>query len=668
MNINAALRRLKRIDPMLEPYLSDLRAHLTRYCDRLADVGDSITDFANGYMYFGFNPTDDGWSLREWLPAADAVWLIGDFNGWNHTSHPLTNIGNGVWEIILRGKNALMHGQHVKLLVKHGDEIFERIPAYIRRAVMDERTACLCGQIWRPDEPFVWTDKRWYGKKRHRSPLIYEAHVGMAQEYEGIGSYREFADLILPRILAAGYNTIQLMAIQEHPYYASFGYQVTSFFAPSHRFGTPEDLKYLVNKAHAMGISVLLDVVHSHACANLAEGLNMQDGSDSQYFLAGPRGHHSAWGTRCFDYGRIEVLHFLLSNLKYWLEEFHFDGFRFDGVTSMLYENHGLGVAFTSYAQYFSPNTNLDARAYLMLANDLIHATNKRAITVAEDMSGMPGMALPTSSGGLGFDYRLAMGVPDMWIDLIRNSRLESWNMHYLWYELTTSRPGEKSIGYAESHDQAMVGDKTLMFRLADAEMYSGMHRDYRSPTMDTAVDMHKLIRLLTVALSSDGYLNFMGNEFGHPEWIDFPREGNGWSYKYARRQWSLAESPELKYSQLLAFDRAMIDLARRFGLHTSTAAEQILVDGEKNIMIFERGGLIFAFNLHPTSSYGSVFVDCGRTGTGEYRVLLSSDSAATGGDGRIATDLIYTSRTEGRECGFRVYLPCRTAAVFEKI
>ena len=667
MNISTALRRLKRIDPMLEPYISDLRAHLTRYCDRLADIGGSLSNFANGYMYFGFNPTSDGWTLREWLPAADAVWLIGDFNGWDPTSHPLAPIGNGVWEIVLQGKHTLAHGQHVKLLVKHGDELFERIPAYVRRAVMDERTSRLCGQIWQPDEPFLWTDKLWYGKKRHRSPLIYEAHVGMAQEYEGIGSYREFADLILPRVLAAGYNTVQLMAIQEHPYYASFGYQVTSFFAPSHRFGTPEDLKYLINKAHAMGIAVLLDVVHSHACANLSEGLSMQDGSDSQYFLAGPRGHHSAWGTRCFDYGRVEVLHFLLSNLKYWLDEFHFDGFRFDGVTSMLYENHGLGVSFTSYAQYFSPNTNLDARAYLMLANDLVHEVNKRAVTVAEDMSGMPGMALPTSSGGLGFDYRLAMGVPDMWINLIKNSRIESWNMHYIWHELTTSRPGERAIGYAESHDQAMVGDKTLMFRLADAEMYSGMHRDYRSPTMDTAVDMHKLIRLITVALSSDGYLCFMGNEFGHPEWIDFPREGNGWSYKYARRQWSLAESPELKYSQLLAFDRAVIDLARRFGLHTSPAAEQIFIDSEKNVMIFERGGLIFAFNLHPTESRASVYVDCTRLGSGGYRVALSTDSAVSGGDDRIATDLTYTAG-EGRECGFRVYLPCRTAAVFEKI
>ena len=203
-----------------------------------------------------------------------------------------------MWEITLEGRDALRHGQYVKLIVGRQGISFERIPSYITRCTMDMRTEKLCGQIWAPDEAFSWSDADWYGKRRPDAPLIYEAHVGMAQEHGGIGSYREFADNTLPWIRYCGYNTLQLMAIQEHPYYASFGYQVTNFFAPSHRYGTPEDLKYLIDRAHGMEIAVLLDVVHSHACPNVGEGLNRLDGTDNQFFLEGERGWHPAWKTQ----------------------------------------------------------------------------------------------------------------------------------------------------------------------------------------------------------------------------------------------------------------------------------------------------------------------------------------------------------------------------------
>ncbi len=668
MNVEKALQRLHDIDPYLEPFLGEVRLHLEHFCASRRKLlkGRSMRHFANGYLYFGFHRTDRGWSFREWLPDADAVWLYGDFNGWNPTAHPLTRLKDGVWELTLDGWDALCHGQCVKLLVSYEGEVFERIPAYIRRAVMDERTHRLCGQIWCPDQDYAWQDGAWYEEKRRAVPLIYEAHVGMAQEEAGIGTYREFADKTLDWIAQAGYNTVQLMAIQEHPYYASFGYQVTNFYAPSSRFGTPEDLKYLIDRAHQKGIAVILDVVHSHACPNEGEGLHLQDGTEDQYFLSGARGWHEAWRTRCFDYGKTEVLHFLLSNLKYWQEEFHFDGFRFDGVTSMLYENHGLGVAFTSYAQYFTANTNIDARVYFMLANELIHKVDTRAITIAEDMSGMPGACLPLSCGGMGFDYRLAMGVPDLWIKLIKDRPMENWNVFELWHELSGARPKEKSIGYAESHDQAMVGDKTIMFRLADAEMYTGMQKSYRSFTMDTAMDMHKLIRLLTASLADSGYLNFMGNEFGHPEWIDFPREGNGWSYHYARRQWSLVHNEDLKFGQLAAFDRAMIRLLKQDVLQKK--AHVLWLDEKKNLVLFERGGKIFLFNLHPTQSQTKVFVSCEKMGGGSYRVILSSDDTAFGGEARICADTEYRTQKTQYGKGFFIYLPCRTAAVLEKM
>ena len=661
---------ITRIDPWLEPHAGDIELRMDRFKGKrwqLVEGAETLTEFANGHLFFGFHREEDGWVVREWLPGADEVRLIGDFNGWNQESHPLEKGENGVWEIHLKGKNALKHGQFAKLWVKKGVHWFDRLPAYCTKVSMDEDSKRLCSQVWDPKEAFQWTDEA-FMKKEPAAPLIYEAHVGMSQDREGIGTYREFADNVLPRIQKLGYNTIQLMAIQEHPYYGSFGYQVTNFFAAAHWYGVPEDLKYLVNKAHGMDIRVLLDVVHSHACPNVGEGLQLQDGTDEQYFLTGGEGWHPAWGTRLFNYGRPEVLHFLLSNLKFWQTEYHFDGFRFDGVTSMIYRDHGLGSAFTNYDMYFNMNTDLEALNYLQLANELIHEVNPNATTVAEDMSGMPGMCLPIPDGGIGFDYRLAMGEPDYWIKLLKDTRDEDWNMNALWYEMTTRRPQEKVIGYCESHDQALVGDKTIIFRMADAEMYTGMNKDYHTLTMDRAIELHKIIRLYTMSLGGNGYLNFMGNEFGHPEWIDFPREGNGWSYKYCRRQWSLVDNPNLKYEWLNDFDAAMIQLARQRKLLDDPYAVSLWIDPERKIITFSRGKLLFVFNFHNSYSETQFFLHAHTVGEGTYRVILSTDEKRFGGQELIDHDVVYTTEyVEGKGLGFNVYSPCRTAMVLER-
>ena len=635
---------------------------------QIAEGAETLNDFANGFLYYGFHRTENGWVFREWLPGADEVRLIGDYNDWNRNEGAMERLDNGNWEIRLEGKDALKHGQYVKLWVRRGDNWFERLPAYSTKVSMDESFKKLCTQVWAPETAFEWTDAEFL-QKRPDAPLIYEAHVGMAQDKEGIGTYREFADNILPRVRDLGYNTIQLMAIQEHPYYGSFGYQVTNFFAAAHWYGVPEDLKYLINKAHSMGIRVLLDVVHSHACPNVGEGLYLQDGTDEQYFLSGDRGWHPAWGTKLFNYGRPEVLHFLLSNLKFWLTEYHFDGFRFDGVTSMIYHDHGLGSAFTNYDMYFNMNTDLEAINYLQLANELIHEVNPNALSIAEDMSGMPGMCLAIEQGGIGFDYRLSMGEPDYWIKLLKDTRDEDWQMHALWHEMTTRRPQEKVIGYCESHDQALVGDKTILFRMADAEMYTGMMKDYHTPTMDRAIELHKIIRLFTMSLGGNGYLNFMGNEFGHPEWIDFPREGNGWSYKYCRRQWSLVDNSQLKYEWLNDFDKAMINMAREHYLLDDPYAVSLWIDQDRKIITYSRGKLLFVVNFHNSYSETNFFLHAHTVGEGRYRVILSSDEARFGGAGSIDHNYVYqTEYHEGQGLGFNVYSPCRTAMVLERI
>ncbi len=661
--------KILSIDPWLNPYAQDIDLRMNRYAEirkTLLQESKNLADMANGHLYYGFHRTETGWVYREWAPGADQLHLMGDFNGWNRTSHPLSRDG-GNWVIELDGKDALSHGQLVKVAVTLGGQTTEHIPLYIHRCVQDKQTNTFTGQIWAPAKQFKWTDGS-YGRRKLNPLYIYEAHVGMAQEEGRIGTYREFADVILPRIKADGYNTVQLMAIMEHPYYASFGYQVSSFFAASSWYGEPEDLKYLINKAHEMELYVLLDVVHSHAVKNTAEGINRFDGTDHQFFHTGPRGEHPAWNSKLFNYGKHEVIHFLLSNLKYWQDEYHFDGFRFDGVTSMLYHDHGLGESFDSYSKYFSMNTDVEAVTYLQLATELIHAVNPFAVSVAEDMSGMPGMCLPLRSGGIGFDYRLSMGVPDFWI---KETKLpdDAWDMRALWHELTTRRPQEPSVGYCESHDQALVGDKTLIFHLADAEMYTGMNKDHHSLVIDRAVALHKMIRFITLTLACEGYLNFMGNEFGHPEWIDFPREGNGWSFHYARRQWSLADNELLKYEWLGDFDKAMLKLARKYHVMAKRDLYNLWIDQERKLIAFSKGGLLYLFNFHPTQSQDAFFLPCHTTGEGVYQVVFSSDDGQFGGQERISKQTVYHAvNVEGRGLGFWVYSPCRTAMVLKKV
>ena len=657
--------KILRIDPILAHFESDINLRMDNFRRKKKELlpkGVKLADFANGYQYFGFHKTQDGWVYREWAPAAEAMFLTGDFNGWDAYACPMQKLENGVFEVHLDGADALAEGQKVQAIIISGGRELRRIPLYATRVVQDSETKLWCAEIDGTLDEFPWTDG---GFKREKNPLIYECHIGMAQEEYAVGTYKEFTEKILPKIKELGYNTIQVMAIMEHPYYGSFGYQVSNFYAASSRYGSSRDLKELINTAHSMGIAVLLDVVHSHAVKNTAEGLNEFDGTDYQFFHTGPRGYHKAWDTKLFNYDKNEVIHFLLSNLKYWMEVFHFDGFRFDGVTSMLYHDHGLGSAFSSYDMYFSPNTDTEAVTYLQLANELIHSLNPNALTVAEDMSGMPGMCIKIRDGGIGFDYRLSMGVPDMWIKTIKEMPDENWDMWKFWYEFTGRRPQEKTVAYCESHDQALVGDKTIMFRLCDAEMYTAMSKFVQSPIIDRGIALHKMIRLITATLAGEGYLNFMGNEFGHPEWIDFPREGNGWSYHYCRRQWSLAERDDLKYHYLRDFDKAMISLIKKENLLTKTAYS-LWIDQKNEIMIYGKGDVIFAFNFNPHRSFEGYFVPV--HAGGEYRAIMTTDSGEFGGFGRVNQTIRYrTEKSADNRTGFYAYLPSRCAVIFKK-
>ena len=641
-------------DPWLEPYRTKLEQQqaFVLQAKRRILGGKKLEDFALGYLYFGLHREEDGWVLREWAPNATALYLLCEKNNWQDTEdYAFLRGENDVWELRLPAE-ALGHEDHYKLRIHWSGGSGERIPAYATYVKQDTTTNIFDAAIWQPEKPYEWKHTT---PTPPEVPLIYEAHVGMSSEKPEVASYKHFTENVLPRIKDLGYNTVQLMAVQEHPYYGSFGYHVSNFFAASSRFGTPDDLKELIDTAHGMGLQVIMDIVHSHAVKNEAEGLSRFDGTTSQYFHAGERGNHEAWDSRTFDYGKSEVVHFLLSNVRFWLDEYRFDGFRFDGVTSMLYHDHGLGKTFGSYDDYVSGNVDLDALAYLSMANELAHVVQPNVMTIAEDTSAFPGLASPRADGGIGFDYRLSMGVPDLWIKTLKEQKDEEWNLGHLFHELTTHRPEEKTISYAESHDQALVGDKTLIFRLIDREMYDHMHIDDDNLIVERGIALHKLIRLLTAATHAGGYLNFMGNEFGHPEWIDFPREGNDWSYHYARRQWSLADNPKLKYQWLQRFDKAMTDLVKNL---KDANYHYVSIDEERHLVSFVRDNHLFVFNLSPDASYTDHEVPAF---DGEYKVALSSDDAAYGGQSRIDTQMAYEATNEK----IKLYLPSRTAAVF---
>jgi 1,4-alpha-glucan branching enzyme len=660
-------------DEYLKPFEAAIKgraAHAFARAEELTQGKKSLADWASAHEYYGLHKKPrGGWVFREWAPNATSMWLVGDFSNWKiDPRFECFRIPNSdVWQCKI-AKDLIKHGDNYRLEMRWEGGHGERIPVYARRVVQDPKTNLFCAKVWAPPHAYKWQNPQPGKPAAGFTPFIYEAHVGMASEEEKVASYTEFRDSILPRIKKAGYNTVQLMAIMEHPYYGSFGYHVSSFFAASSRFGTPDELKSLIDTAHGMGLRVIMDLVHSHAVKNERDGLSRFDGTDYQFFHSGPKGWHAAWDSRCFDYGKTDVLHFLLSNCRFWLDEYRFDGYRFDGVTSMLYWDHGLGRDFNSYAAYFDGSMDDDAWAYLQMANRVIHESHPGAITIAEDVSGMPGCAAPAADCGIGFDYRMAMGEPDFWFKLAEKVSDDNWPMGGIYYELTNKRGEEKVVSYVESHDQALVGGKTFFFQLADAAIYYGMAQGQDGLEVNRAIALHKMARLATAALNGGAYLNFMGNEFGHPEWIDFPREGNGNSYSHARRQWSLRDDPGLRFKGLGDFDETMLH-----ALHKSKALKsapvRLAANEPDKVLAFVRGDLLFAFNFNPTQSFSDYGVLVPPASTWNH--LFDSDEVRFGGQGRIAPGGEYIPELvqHGSEMVqmIKMYLPARTAVVLKR-
>ncbi|KAI3386887.1 hypothetical protein SNEBB_004531 [Seison nebaliae] len=678
-------------DKLLEPYSKEIQRRHKLYqlsLKRIEEI-EEIDSFIQSHKIYGIkrNELNGRIFIRLWAPHARQIYVFGDFNQWNKRSHELKKLPFGKWELEFEEMDSmkLKDKSKIKLLVidNEGNELVRLDPwsCYVKASSSTNSNDYdgIFYEINGKDKRFEWKyeNERMKGIERNRNSLrIYEAHIGISSSQPKIASYGDFKENVLPRLKRQGYNTIQLMGIMEHAYYASFGYQVTSPFAASSRYGEPNELKELIDECHRLNIIVLLDLIISHSSSNTNDGLNRFDGSDNCFFHANRRGFHSQWNSRLFNYNDIEVQRYLLSNVHWWLNEYHFDGFRFDGVTSMLYHSHGIDETFGSYPNYFGMNVDVESIIFLMLCHYVGRRTFPQMISIGEDVSGMPTLCLPIDEGGIGFDYRLAMSIPDMWIRLLKHSTDDQWEMGNIIWTLTNRRFDEKCITYCESHDQALVGDKTLAFWLMDKFMYTNMSvMESPSIEIDRGIALHKLIRLLTFGLGGNGWLNFMGNEFGHPEWLDFPRKGNNESYHYCRRQWNLVDNELLRYKFLNKFDECMLNVEEEFQFFNDENREFISRKDENDkVIVFERGSLrnsrlIWCFNFHPNKSYTDYQI--GASSSGNFNIILSSDDSKFGGYSRVDTKHNYLAKEgefDGMKCSLKIYLPSRSAVILKRI
>jgi len=628
------------VSPLQDSELMDYAGFFSRRIElfsqeiqRLRNEWGSLAAYAGLHRELGMHKTErDGkryWRFREWAPAANSLYLAMDrVNFARRYEYRFARTDDPMlWELFVPAEE-LPHGTYYELHVASSRTRghVRRVPAF---AVWVEQNRDnenqWCARVWDPPEAYAF---RYPQPPRSLFPRIYEAHVGIAQSVLGkrakqFGTYRHFAEKVLPRIQKGGYTAVQLMGIPEHPLYKSFGYQVSGYFAPSSRFGTPDDFKYLVDEAHRLGLAVILDITHSHACPNTEQGLARYD--TSRYFF---RELKTQWDTVSFDYSQERTRRFLLSNCRYWLEEFRIDGFRFDAVGNMIYLDHGLDDDFSHVGRCFfgkDGKNRLDENGvlYLSLANTLVHELAPHAVTIAEEFSGAPGMSCAPENAGLGFDYRFAMGLPDFWAKFIEEGR----TMGQMWHELNNRRHYDKTISYTECHDQCINGDDAFIWRMIKEDMYEHMSVFSDSWKCSRGMALHKLTRFVTLATAGQGWLNFMGNEFGHPEWID--------SEDYDHRQWHLAETTHLKYSKLDAFDRNMLKLVREYPEQFKRGPRFRHIHEEDRLLAFERGTLLFVFNFHELLAQNHLAL---MVTPGKYTEIFSSDELAYAGYGNLST------------------------------
>ena len=661
-------------DHSLKPFELEIKERMELYKEKLNEIKNkekSLENIAKSYKSMGINLMPNGdIKYREYAPGAKGISLFGEFNNWNKEQFWAKKDKFGFWELIIPNENGapkIQHGQIVKVnVVLEDGNWMERNPIWSHYLIQNKESIILENIFWNPEIKYKWK----YPQKHIKKPeslRIYEVHIGLSSFDPKINSYKEFADTILPRVKKTGYTAIQFMAIMEHAEYASFGYHVNYLFAISSRFGTPEEFMYLIDKCHENGLFVIMDIIHSHASPNVNDGFNYWDGTDHLYFHGGNLGNHVQWNSKLYNYSSYETLRLLLSNCAYYIKEYRIDGFRFDCVTSMLYSHHGIDYNFTgNYKEYFNEFFNLESSVYLMLANSLIHKLNPEAITIAEDFSGTPGLCRPVEEGGLGFDYKLNMKICDKWKQYLLYKKDEEWNIEDIIYTLKNRRYKEKNISYCESHDQSFVGNCSLSSLLFSSERFWNMSNNSpETPVIGRGISLHKMIRLLTFALGGEGYLSFMGNEFGCPDSLDFPKKENRFSYSHSRRRWDLCDNKDLRYRFLYKWEIIMNILEEIFHFIESEEEYISTKHEDDKVIVFEKGVLLFIFNFHPVKDFQDYQIGT-KWGT-PHKIILDSDEKRFMGKGRLNHTSSYSTvkkSFKNRPYNMKLDMPSRTCMI----
>jgi 1,4-alpha-glucan branching enzyme len=599
------------------------------------------------YRMLGAHLFREGVRFAVWAPNAAEVTVIGDFNEWDREAHPMQHRDGGVWELFIPG---LARGTHYKYCVtaKDGGQQ-EKADPYAFFSETTPRTASIAWPLF----DHVWNDAAWMESRAHHNVLrepvsVYEVHLEswMRKPTGESLTYRELANQLVPYARELGYTHLELLPVMEHPFSGSWGYQVTGFFAPTSRFGTPDDFRYFVDQCHQAGLGVILDWVPGHFPRD-AHGLWRFDGT-ALYEHADPRqGEHREWGTLIFNYGRNEVRNFLLSNALYWLREFHIDGLRVDAVASMLYLDYARKPGEWIPNKY-GGRENLEAIDFLKRFNELVHQ-EPGAISIAEESTAWPGVSRPVYAGGLGFTMKWNMGwMHDMFEYFAKDAVFRKYHQQLITFSMLYAFT--ENFMLPVSHDEVVYLKRSLIYKMPGDEW----QRFANTRAFLAYMFAHPGKKLL-----------FMGTEFG---------QTSEWNHD-AQLEWSLLQYP--LHFKLQTMVRELNWMYRRepalFEVDDSHSGfEWIdLQDAESSVITFirfaqDRNNLIvFACNFTPVPRDGyRVGVPCG----GLYREIFNTDSELFGGAnlGNAGAVMAEEVACHGRPASIVITLPPLAVVAFK--
>ena len=620
--------------------------------DTFLDVGEILQRFSKGseprvYRVLGCHSAGDGgYTFRVWAPRARAVSLCGDFNNWTPGDIPLYPIGYGVWECTVGGLETYAAYKY-HIVDERGNGVLKADPF----ATHTETRPGTASKIL-PAGAYAWRDDDWMAEKREKGvyniPVnIYEFHMGSWRRYSdgNTFSYTKMADELIPYVLEMGYTHVEMLPVSEYPFDGSWGYQVSGYYAPTSRYGTPDELKYFIDCCHQAGIGVIMDWVPAHFPKDL-HGLYRFDGTPCFEYEDTRKGEHKEWGTCVFDYGKPEVKSFLISNAMYWLEEFHFDGLRVDAVASMLYLDYNRKDG-EWMPNIYGGHENLEAIDFLRQLNSTVFGAHGDVMMIAEESTAWPMVSRPASAGGLGFNYKWNMG----WMnDMLRYASMDplfrKGNHNCLTFSFFYAF--SENFVLPISHDEVVHGKGSLLNKMPGSyeEKFAGFR-----------------VFLAYMMAHPGKKLLFMGSEFGQFKEWDF-QSGLDWlllEYEAHRMTQHYVKTLNHFYKDnkaLWADDftwKGFAWISNDDNDNSVIAFRRIDPDGEE---------LVFVCNFTPVFREGYCI---GMPKAGEYTPVFNSDAAEFGGADTPLGKVVTTDLPmHGLEQSAALTLPPLSAQVYK--